>query len=197
MIESKKEMKQWIELERKVWIKRNYPSGVKKKVFRKELLFQSVLRHAEYYSNVKGASKIIGIYWKILFKIMSSRHNVMIPLNVFGKGLLIAHLQNIVVSSNSTVGRNCCLFHGTTIGISLGKDDNGKCPVIGDGVTICAGAGVFGDIQIADDVMIASNAVVVKNIETCGAVVSGVPAKIIGMNSGWNMNQFVKGIEEE
>ena len=102
MIESKKEMKQWIELERKVWIKRNYPSGVKKKVFRKELLFQSVLRHAEYYSNVKGASKIIGIYWKILFKIMSSRHNV------FGKGLLIAHLQNIVVSSNSTVGRNCC-----------------------------------------------------------------------------------------
>lgn len=104
MIESKKEMKQWIELERKVWIKRNYPSGVKKKVFRKELLFQSVLRHAEYYSNVKGASKIIGIYWKILFKIMSSRHNVMIPLNVFGKGLLIAHLQNIVVSSNSTVG---------------------------------------------------------------------------------------------
>ena len=63
MIESKKEMKQWIELERKIWIKRNYPSGVKKKVFRKELLFQSVLRHAEYYSNVKGASKIIGI-WK-------------------------------------------------------------------------------------------------------------------------------------
>ena len=50
---------------------------------------------------------------------------------------------------------------------------------------------------IADDVMIASNAVVVKNIETCGAVVGGVPAKIIGMNSGWNMNQFVKGIEEE
>ena len=42
-----------------------------------------------------------------------------------------------------------------------------------------------------------SNAVVVKNIETCGAVVGGVPAKIIGMNSGWNMNQFVKGIEEE
>ncbi len=69
--------------------------------------------------------------------------------------------------------------------------------MIGDGVTICAGAGVFGDIQIADDVMIASNAVVVKNIETCGAVVGGVPAKIIGMNSGWNMNQFVKGIEEE
>ena len=102
-----------------------------------------------------------------------------------------------MVSSNSTVGRNCCLFHGTTIGISLGKDDNGKCPVIGDGVTICAGAGVFGDIQIADDVMIASNAVVVKNIETCGAVVGGVSAKIIGMNSGWNMNQFVKGIEEE
>ena len=62
MIESKKEMKQWIELERKIWIKRNYPSGVKKKVFRKELLFQSVLRHAEYYSNVKGASKIIGIF---------------------------------------------------------------------------------------------------------------------------------------
>lgn len=155
------------------------------------------IKTCRIFSNVKGASKIIGIYWKILFKIMSSRHNVMIPLNVFGKGLLIAHLQNIVVSSNSTVGRNCCLFHGTTIGISLGKDDNGKCPVIGDGVTICAGAGVFGDIQIADDVMIASNAVVVKNIETCGAVVGGVPAKIIGMNSGWNMNQFVKGIEEE
>ena len=54
----KKEMKQWIELERKVWIKRNYPSGVKKKVFRKELLFQSVLRHAEIFIQMlKGASK--------------------------------------------------------------------------------------------------------------------------------------------
>lgn len=42
MIESKKEMKQWIELERKVWIKRNYPSGVKKKVFRSERTFISI-----------------------------------------------------------------------------------------------------------------------------------------------------------
>lgn len=75
--------------------------------------------------------------------------------------------------------------------------DKKKLSIRSKEVTICAGAGVFGDIQIADDVMIASNAVVVKNIETCGAVVGGVPAKIIGMNSGWNMNQFVKGIEEE
>ena len=69
------------------------------------------------------------------------------------------------------------------------------CPVIGDGVTICAGAGVFGDIQIADDVMIASNAVVVKNIETCGAVVGGVPAKIIGMNSLLSLTKIAMALD--
>jgi serine O-acetyltransferase len=52
-------------------------------------------------------------------------------------------------------------------------------PKIGDHVYIGPGAKVFGDIEIADDVQIGANAVVNKSCMENGAVLVGVPAKII------------------
>lgn len=54
MINTKKELKEIIQLERNLWIKRNYPSKKPKHVRSKEILFMSALRHVEYYSNKHG-----------------------------------------------------------------------------------------------------------------------------------------------
>lgn len=114
----------------------------------------------------------------------------MIPINVFGKGLLIQHLQNIVISAETKVGDYCCLFHGVTLGIAIGKNDRGKCPVLGNGVTICTGVGIFGDVEIADGITIAADAIVTKSFNEQNVIIGGIPAKIISKEVGWSMLEF-------
>lgn len=58
-------------------------------------------------------------------------------------------------------------------------------PIIGNNVTIYAGAKVFGKIIIGDDVYVGANAVVTKDIPS-HSVVAGVPAKIIKTRNAIN-----------
>lgn len=104
------------------------------------------------------------------------------------------HLQNIVVSARVEVGENVCLFHNTTLGIKLGHNADGKCPRIGNGVTICTGACILGDVHLADGITVAANAVVNKSFDEENVVVGGIPAKIISRDPDWSMLQFVKKI---
>lgn len=64
-----------------------------------------------------------------------------------------------------------------TVGYSFASEP----PIIGNGVRISAGAKVIGAITLGDNVIVAANAAVVKNVPEC-AVVGGVPAKKIGEN---------------
>lgn len=136
------------------------------------------------------------IYWKLKYTMLSRMNNVGIPPFVFGKGLMIPHLQNIVVSSQAKVGEYCCLFHNTTIGISVGRNDRGECPTLANGVTICSGAGLFGNITIANGVTIGANAVVTKSFTEQNCVVGGNPARIIGFEAGFQMLKFKEAIKE-
>ena len=63
-------------------------------------------------------------------------------------------------------------------GVTIGQTSHGKVPVIGDNVFIGLGAKVFGDIKIGNNVIIAPNAIVVKDVPD-NAVVGGIPAKVI------------------
>lgn len=101
------------------------------------------------------------------------------------------HLQNIVISAKVRAGENVCLFHNTTLGIKLGHNADGKCPIIGNGATICTGACILGDVHLADGITVAANAVVNKSFEEENVVVGGIPAKIISKNPDWSMLQFV------
>lgn len=134
------------------------------------------------------------IFWKSIYRIVGLITNVSIPPYVFGKGLLIMHLQNIVVSAKVRVGENTCLFHNTTLGIKLGHNTDGKCPVIGNGVTICAGACVLGDVHIEDGITVAANAVVTKSYTEKEVILGGVPAKVIGKKPDWSMQEFADKI---
>ena len=79
-----------------------------------------------------------------------------IPLECeIGPGLLIPHPNGIVIHRRAKIGANCCIFQQVT----LGEHPRGLgVPTIGDGVTIGAGAKIFGDIHITSDVR--ANAVV-------------------------------------
>jgi len=78
-----------------------------------------------------------------------------------GKGFCIGHFGTIVISGETTIGENCYILQGVTIGRG-GRD--GGSPVIGNNVDIYAGAKIIGNVKIGNNVRIGANAVVVKDI---------------------------------
>src|SRR5690606_15587937 len=113
-----------------------------------------------------------------------------IPANTkIGKGFYIGHFGGIVISSKATIGENCNISQGITIGrASRGK--NVGYPQLGNNVYIGPGAKIIGNITIGNNVAIGANAVVLSNIPD-NAVAVGIPAKIVSYNGsdGYILNK--------
>ena len=82
----------------------------------------------------------------------------------------------VVIIDGARIGLRCRIGIGCKI---VGKSPFKKVPVIGNDVFLGPGSVIVGPVVIEDDVIIAPNAVVTKSVPK-GAIVGGVPAKIIG-----------------
>jgi serine O-acetyltransferase len=99
------------------------------------------------------------------------------PGAVLGPGLFIDHAIGVVIGETAEVGSDVTIYHGVTLGGSSMQRGK-RHPVIGDRVTIGAGAKVLGPITIGHDSRIGANAVVVKPVPP-DSVVVGVPGQVI------------------
>lgn len=149
--------------------------------------YQILLRKCEYYENCR--KDLVGKIWAkwLKFRLITLSHKLgfSIGLNVFDKGLSIAHYGPIVVSAQSRIGKNCRIHEGVTIGVTgdaYWKDIPRQAATIGDNVFIGSGAKIIGPVSIADNVAIGANAVVVKDITEPNTTWGGVPAKKISSN---------------
>lgn len=159
----------------KEWAKRIFNS--EKTLIRDYLI---TLRKLEYLHNIKKNPFQYLRYVFVLFKYRRKciRLLINVPVNVAGPGLKIHHLGPITINKLVRIGSNCTLQPGVVIGQTKGPD---SVPVIGDDVYFAPGAKVFGNVKVGNNVIIAPNSVVIKDVpDNC--VVSGVPAKIIKMN---------------
>lgn len=93
-----------------------------------------------------------------------------------GKRLFIDHGMGIVIGETTTIGDNCTIYHGVTLG-GTGKDKYKRHPDLGDNVIVGCGAKVLGPIKIGNNVKIGANAVVLKEVQDNSTVV-GVPGKM-------------------
>lgn len=140
--------------------------------------FERLLRMTEYYENTRHGviQKLLYIYYKFCFHKLSVKLGFSIPLNVFGKGLSIAHYGSIVVNNRAKVGENCRIQENITIGSTGG---NWEAPRIGNNVFIASGARIIGDIEIGSFNTIGANAVVTKSFTEEHITIAGIPAKKI------------------
>lgn len=83
---------------------------------------------------------------------------------------------------NGVIGDNC-VFHGNNIIGNKGKGSEQEYPVLGDRVDVGAAAVIIGQVTIADECVIGAGAVVTKSFKENGAVIAGVPGKIINNRS--------------
>lgn len=90
-----------------------------------------------------------------------------------GPGLFIQHGFATIISARS-IGANCWINQQVTIGFSNDTEQ----PVIGDGVTVHAGAKVIGAVHVGAGATIGANAVIVKDVPA-GVVAVGVPARYL------------------
>lgn len=90
-----------------------------------------------------------------------------------GKGLKINHGLGTVIGARVIIGDNALLHQGITFG-----DKNGGRPILGNNVSVYAGAQILGAIKIGDNAVIGANTVCFIDIPD-NSKVAGVPAKIL------------------
>jgi serine O-acetyltransferase len=135
--------------------------------------FVRLLRLAEYHHNCGHRLRYVLTQYRL--SRLSLKIGVNIEINCFGPGLDIAHTGGITVSPLARIGRNCKIYPGVTIGTTRTGDV--RAPRLGDNIDIGAGAAIIGDIDIADDIAIGANAVVVRSFTEPGVTIAGIPAK--------------------
>ena len=136
--------------------------------------YLKTLRKYEYYNNI---GSILRFWYRFYNRRLGLKYNLAIPINVVGYGLYIPHLEGGVIVNCKSIGNNCKINSGVVVGI---KHNNSQIAEIGDNVELAVGSKVIGKIKIGNNVVVAPNAVVVKDVPD-NAIVGGVPAKIIKM----------------
>jgi serine O-acetyltransferase len=96
-----------------------------------------------------------------------------------GPGLYFPHTSGTVIGARR-IGANAVIYHNVTLGAKEPDlaFEPGKRPEVGDDVFLGSGAKILGGITLGNRAVVAANAVVVHSVPE-GAVVAGIPAKIV------------------
>ena len=117
-----------------------------------------------------------------------------------GKNLFIDHGMGVVIGETSEIGNDVTIYHAVTLGgISPSIDSERqrhekRHPTIGNNVVIGSGAQIIGPVKVGDGSRIASNAVVVKDVEENTTMV-GVPAKAVKSRNRGNFTPY--GVDQQ
>lgn len=135
----------------------------------------SALRWAQVL-HARGYTRLAKI--PSLFNFMVFTLEVPARLSI-GPGLVMPHPQGIVMGARS-IGSNATIFHQVTFGgrVADFEYEPARRPVVGDNVTVSAGAKILGPVSLGDGCTVGANAVVLADVPP-GATAVGVPARII------------------
>ena len=152
-------------------------TGEDKASFLKRAFFLIFSPHIRYVKLHRKYEKRKSIFTRARLYRLSKRYGLEISTSAsIGEGLYLGHPYNITVAGGVTMGKNCNLHKGCTIG----RENRGKrmgVPTLGDCVYVGINSIVVGNITVGDDVFIAPGAFVNFDVPSHSVVV-GNPGTI-------------------
>jgi serine O-acetyltransferase len=104
------------------------------------------------------------------------------PAVPVGCGVFIDHGTGLVVGETAMIGNDVSILHEVTLG-GTGKERGDRHPKVRDGVLLCAGAKVLGNVEIGREAKVGAGSVVLSDVPP-RATVAGVPARIVAWSHG-------------
>jgi len=124
--------------------------------------------------------------WFLIARILSNIARTFTGIEIhpgatIGRRVVIDHGMGVVIGETATVGDDCLIYHGVTLGgkVPQAREEcqGRRHPAVGSNVTIGSGATLLGPITIGDGASIGAMSVVLDDVPA-GALAVGIPAKI-------------------
>lgn len=134
------------------------------------------MRHCEYHLNNSNncnniIHKLLYYYYRLKLFRLGRKYCIQISPNTCGYGLRLMHLSGGggILLNVKKVGNYCGFNSGVLLGNINGQENR---PILGNYVAFGPGAKAFGNITIGNNVFVAPNAVVTKDVP-CNVVMGG------------------------
>jgi serine O-acetyltransferase len=119
----------------------------------------------------------LSLTYKACYRAIRNFYGIELPYTArVGRRVVIEHQSDIVIHGYATIGDDCILRQGVTLGNRTTHDPL-AAPQLGDRVSVGAGAKILGPVVVGSDAQIGANSVVLSDVPAGGLAV-GVPARI-------------------
>ena len=138
-------------------------------------IFQYRVAHSVYQFPIPILKQLLQLFCLIWQKVIEIVTGISIPASVqIGHSFYIGHFGGIILNAKTSIGDNCNISQGVTIGVS-GQGENRGVPKVGNNVYVGANVVIAGNINVEDNVLIGACSLVNMNV-SANSVMLGVPA---------------------